>query len=150
LVMGGFQVLDPAAANSAVRVSTVLSDEGFLDAVSETIRIAGLRLDSAIVKLVWLFRSMLDAGKGGMEVDIQIRTAAEVIRSTTIAAMLIVSTMFGDIKYKKTYYGLKFFITVPSVRYCTPLQTSSMQFAFPKSSTNIHTPRVVYKKRQDK
>ena len=40
-----------------------------------------------------------------------------------------------------------FFITVPSVRYCTPLQTSSMQFAFPKSSTNIHTPRVVYKKK---
>ena len=63
LVTGDSQVLDPAAAKDAVRTSTVLSDDGFSDAVSETIRIAGLRLDSAIVKLVWLFWSMLDAGK---------------------------------------------------------------------------------------
>ena len=53
-----------------MRTSTVLSDDGFSDAVSETIRIAGLRLDSAIVKLVWLLWSMLDAGKRGTEVEI--------------------------------------------------------------------------------
>ena len=65
LVTGDSQVLDPAAANDVLRVSTVLSDEGFSDAVSETIRIAGLRLDSAIVKLMWLSWSMSDAGKEG-------------------------------------------------------------------------------------
>ena len=70
LVTGDSQVLDPAAANDALRVSTVLSDEGFSDAVSETIRIAGLRLDSAIVKLMWLSWSMSDAGKRGTEVEI--------------------------------------------------------------------------------
>ena len=70
LVTGDSQVLDPAAAKDAVRTSTVLSDDGFSDAVSETIRIAGLRLDSAIVKLVWLLWSMLDAGKRGTEVEI--------------------------------------------------------------------------------
>ena len=46
---GNSQVLDPAAAKDVESTSTVLSEDGSWNAVSDTIRMAGLRLVSAIV-----------------------------------------------------------------------------------------------------
>ena len=49
MVSGDSQVLGPTAAKDLESTSTVLSEDGSPNAVSDTIRMAGLRLVSAIV-----------------------------------------------------------------------------------------------------
>lgn len=59
---GSSQVFTPSDANKVDKASIDLSVEGFWDAVSETIRIAGLSFESGILQLYW--ETWEDGGMG--------------------------------------------------------------------------------------
>lgn len=68
MVTGDSQVLDPAAAKDVESTSTVLSEDGSWNAVSDTIKMAGLRLVSAIVSGAGAKRMVVGRGRREQEV----------------------------------------------------------------------------------
>lgn len=86
MVSGDSQVLGPTAAKDLESTSTVLSEDGSPNAVSDTIRMAGLRLVSAIVSGAGAKWMMVRRGRREKE---EIRPAVVVHIPHTLLCMYI-------------------------------------------------------------